>query len=254
VRAAGSGWLARLQACEYAGRLNLERRAQSALGAITTLPGAATLWRRSALQAMGGFSDRTLAEDTDLTLTAQHKGLQLGFADLAVARTIVPHSLGALMRQRGRWFWGNAACALIHWPGTDSSGRFRIIAAMFALLNLGSAPALLVSCLLAVGLLEEGRIAFVSLLGLLTVLAGVLCAAVGFHKDRQPLPPPWVVLPSLVLAPIITTAATVRVCGRRLTGPIGWGREPLQRLSEWSAADRRWPGVAKRTGSRLDLS
>src|SRR5690606_23444647 len=60
--------LARWQALEYITSIAVERAAQAYLGAIMVVPGACGAWRRSALQAVGGFSDRTLAEDCDVAL------------------------------------------------------------------------------------------------------------------------------------------------------------------------------------------
>ena len=59
----------RWQAIEYVTSQNLDRRAFSLLNCITVVPGAVGAWRKSLVQKVGGFSEDTLAEDQDLTLS-----------------------------------------------------------------------------------------------------------------------------------------------------------------------------------------
>ena len=59
----------RWQAIEYVTSQNLDRRAFSLLNCITVVPGAVGAWRKSLVQKAGGFSEDTLAEDQDLTLS-----------------------------------------------------------------------------------------------------------------------------------------------------------------------------------------
>ncbi|MEN0068115.1 MAG: glycosyltransferase family 2 protein [Myxococcota bacterium] len=109
--------LAMLQSLEYVASLHLDRRAQNLLGVITTIPGAAALWRRDVVVEHGGFSPDTLAEDTDLCVTLLRTDQTLVFEARAWAFTEVPSTLGGLWRQRRRWLWGNLACIWKHgWP------------------------------------------------------------------------------------------------------------------------------------------
>ncbi|MFT6817908.1 MAG: cellulose synthase/poly-beta-1,6-N-acetylglucosamine synthase-like glycosyltransferase [Myxococcota bacterium] len=104
----------RWQSLEYVSGLNIDRRAQAVLGVITTVPGAASGWRRQALEVCGGFQSRTLAEDTDMTLTMLRAGHRVVFESRARSRTEAPISGGALFRQRLRWLHGNLQCAWLH--------------------------------------------------------------------------------------------------------------------------------------------
>jgi cellulose synthase/poly-beta-1,6-N-acetylglucosamine synthase-like glycosyltransferase len=110
------GALTRWQAVEYASALHLDRRAQALLGCVTTVPGALGAFRREALLAAGGFSPRTLAEDTDVTLTIARAGFRVRCATDAVAHTEAPVDLHGLLRQRTRWITGNLQCVRAHWP------------------------------------------------------------------------------------------------------------------------------------------
>jgi cellulose synthase/poly-beta-1,6-N-acetylglucosamine synthase-like glycosyltransferase len=55
------------------------------------------------LQRIGGVSDATLAEDTDLTMALCRDGWRVVYEERARAWTEAPASLGALWRQRYRW-------------------------------------------------------------------------------------------------------------------------------------------------------
>ncbi len=96
----------RWQALEYVTSQNLERRAFAVLNAITIVPGAVGAWRKSYVQAVGGFSDDTLAEDQDLTWALGEEGVRAVYADDAIAYTEAPDTLRSLIRQRFRWSFG----------------------------------------------------------------------------------------------------------------------------------------------------
>jgi cellulose synthase/poly-beta-1,6-N-acetylglucosamine synthase-like glycosyltransferase len=122
--------LSRIQAQEYAASLNFERAGQSLAGAISVLPGAATLFRRDAL-GDAPFRRRTLTEDADLTLELVLGGASVTLETRAVARTAAPAELRALFRQRVRWATGHIQCVLCHARGA----RARSAGARLAYLN-----------------------------------------------------------------------------------------------------------------------
>lgn len=118
VRVGNRGLLPRMQSLEYVAGLNLDRRALNQLGVITTVPGAAALWVRESVLAVGGFSGDTLAEDTDLSISLLRAGHQLVYQDRADAFTEAPQTPWGLWRQRRRWLTGNLACVFKHgWRG-----------------------------------------------------------------------------------------------------------------------------------------
>jgi cellulose synthase/poly-beta-1,6-N-acetylglucosamine synthase-like glycosyltransferase/peptidoglycan/xylan/chitin deacetylase (PgdA/CDA1 family)/spore germination protein YaaH len=104
----------RWQAVEYVTSQNLDRRAFSLLNGITVVPGAVGAWRKSLVEEVGGFSDDTLAEDQDLTLTIRRGGNRIAYADRAVGWTEAPDTLRTLARQRFRWSFGTLQCAWKH--------------------------------------------------------------------------------------------------------------------------------------------
>ena len=66
-------------------------------GCMPTVPGAVGAFRREALARVGGVSDDTLAEDTDLTMAVIRDGWRAVYEERAVAWTEAPSSL--------RQFW-----------------------------------------------------------------------------------------------------------------------------------------------------
>lgn len=102
------------QAVEYVTSQNLDRRAFVLLNCITVVPGAIGAWRRSAVEAAGGFRSDTLAEDQDLTLTLLRNGQRVALADRAIALTEAPESFDGLLKQRFRWSFGTLQCAWKH--------------------------------------------------------------------------------------------------------------------------------------------
>jgi len=104
----------RWQAVEYVTAQGLERRALSALDAITVVPGAVGAWRRAALDAVGGYPADTLAEDQDLTIAIQRAGWRVACDVDAIAWTEAPETFRALFRQRYRWAFGTLQCLWKH--------------------------------------------------------------------------------------------------------------------------------------------
>jgi cellulose synthase/poly-beta-1,6-N-acetylglucosamine synthase-like glycosyltransferase/peptidoglycan/xylan/chitin deacetylase (PgdA/CDA1 family)/spore germination protein YaaH len=98
--------LTKTQALEYITSQNLDRRAFEMMNCILVVPGSVGAWRRSAILEAGGFSDATLAEDSDMTLTLIKRGYQVLYECEALAYTEAPDSVGPFLRQRFRWMYG----------------------------------------------------------------------------------------------------------------------------------------------------
>src|SRR5437660_72178 len=101
-----SRWLTRWQALEYITSQNMEKRAFDLLNCITVVPGALGAWRKSAIEAAGGITADTVAEDADLTIAIRRLGWRIGYDEEAIAWTEAPETAGALIRQRFRWTFG----------------------------------------------------------------------------------------------------------------------------------------------------
>jgi cellulose synthase/poly-beta-1,6-N-acetylglucosamine synthase-like glycosyltransferase/peptidoglycan/xylan/chitin deacetylase (PgdA/CDA1 family) len=100
------GLLGRWQHVEYVLGFNLDRRMFDILRCMPTIPGAIGAFRRDVLEAVGGMSTDTLAEDTDVTMAVNRAGWRAVYAERARAWTEAPATIGALWRQRYRWSYG----------------------------------------------------------------------------------------------------------------------------------------------------
>ena len=85
---------------------NIDRRVQDLWQAMTTVPGAIGAYRRYALREVGGVSEDTLAEDTDLTIALGRRGWAVVYEPTARAWTDAPATFAQLWRQRYRWSYG----------------------------------------------------------------------------------------------------------------------------------------------------
>jgi cellulose synthase/poly-beta-1,6-N-acetylglucosamine synthase-like glycosyltransferase/peptidoglycan/xylan/chitin deacetylase (PgdA/CDA1 family) len=108
------GLLGRWQHIEYVTGFNLDRRMYEVLQCTPTVPGAIGAFRRDVLAEVGGVSDDTLAEDTDLTLAIGRTGRRVVYTDDARAWTEAPATLGSLWRQRYRWSYGTMQAVWKH--------------------------------------------------------------------------------------------------------------------------------------------
>jgi cellulose synthase/poly-beta-1,6-N-acetylglucosamine synthase-like glycosyltransferase/peptidoglycan/xylan/chitin deacetylase (PgdA/CDA1 family) len=117
------GLLGRWQHIEYVIGFNLDRRLFDLAECMPTVPGAVGAFRRTALERIGGLSDVTLAEDTDLTMALCRDGWRVVYEESAVAWTEAPASLGALWRQRYRWCYGTLQAMWKHRGAMVQRGR-----------------------------------------------------------------------------------------------------------------------------------
>ena len=95
------------QSIEYVTSQNLDRRAYAVLNGVTVVPGAIGAWRRSAVNAVGGYVSDTLAEDMDLTFRLRRAGWRIAADAEAVGWTEAPERFRPFLRQRFRWAFGS---------------------------------------------------------------------------------------------------------------------------------------------------
>jgi cellulose synthase/poly-beta-1,6-N-acetylglucosamine synthase-like glycosyltransferase/peptidoglycan/xylan/chitin deacetylase (PgdA/CDA1 family) len=185
------GLVARMQHIEYVIGFNLDRRAYDLLGCMPTVPGAIGAFRRSVLARVGGVSDDTLAEDTDLTMAVGAAGWRVVYQEDAWAWTEVPETLPQLWSQRYRWSYGTMQSMWKHRSAaTTGGGRFGRFAlghlALFQVVLPMLAP--LIDAFLVYGLVFGDPVLTVA--GWLAVLALQLAVAVyAFRLEREPLRP-----------------------------------------------------------------
>jgi cellulose synthase/poly-beta-1,6-N-acetylglucosamine synthase-like glycosyltransferase len=74
---------------------------------VTTLPGTNFVIWRSVLQAVGGWDEKALTEDAELTIRLYETGRRIRFVPGAVTWEQEPEQLRVWLRQRLRWARGN---------------------------------------------------------------------------------------------------------------------------------------------------
>ncbi len=117
------GLIGRWQHIEYVIGFNMDRRWYDLAGCMPTVPGAVGGFRRQALEQVGGVSDDTLAEDTDLTMALGRSGWRVVYQEDARAWTEAPATLRALWRQRYRWCYGTMQSMWKHRRGVLERGK-----------------------------------------------------------------------------------------------------------------------------------
>ncbi|MGW0940351.1 glycosyltransferase [Streptomyces sp. NPDC002666] len=177
------------QHIEYVMGFNLDRRMYDMLGCMPTIPGAVGAFRRDALNRIGGMSEDTLAEDTDVTMALHRDGWRVVYAENARAWTEAPESVQQLWSQRYRWSYGTMQAIWKHRRAVierGPSGRFGRVGLPFVALFMVVAPLLapLIDVFLLYGLVfgPTGQ-TVVAWLGVLAVQA--VCAAYAFRLDRE---------------------------------------------------------------------
>ncbi|MBW8486599.1 bifunctional polysaccharide deacetylase/glycosyltransferase family 2 protein [Actinomadura parmotrematis] len=236
------GLVARFQHIEYVIGFSIDRRVYDLARCMPTVPGAVGAFRRSALHEVGGVSDDTLAEDTDLTMALVRAGWWVVCRPDAVAWTEAPATLGQLWRQRYRWSYGTMQSMWKHRRAVverGPSGRFGRLGlahlALFQVLLPLLAP--LVDVLLLYGLLFLDPVTTAGVwLGVLGVqLAG---AAYAFRLDREPLRALWALpvqqfvyrqlMYAVLIQSMITAVGGMRLRWHKLqrTGGLGALVEP----------------------------
>ncbi|HTL05674.1 MAG TPA: glycosyltransferase [Gemmatimonadales bacterium] len=102
---------------EYLFAFEYYKRVQDHYGVPLISSGCFSLYRTAALHAVGGWSQRTLAEDMDLTWTLYQRGYGVRFLPEAVCYPIEPHDFHFLRKQLRRWSHGFVQNVRLHWRG-----------------------------------------------------------------------------------------------------------------------------------------
>ncbi len=82
------------------------KKAESVLGIIYIIGGAAGAFRREVFTRFGGYNVSTITEDIDLSVKIQSEGMRIVYADDAVVYTEGANTLKSLIKQRVRWKYG----------------------------------------------------------------------------------------------------------------------------------------------------
>lgn len=96
--------MGKLQFLEYILNIDMIKRSQSFfLGHIMTVSGVLTLFRRSALEKVNGWSTEAMTEDIDVTWRLYDKGYYCIYQPWALCQIYVPETIRGFVKQRIRW-------------------------------------------------------------------------------------------------------------------------------------------------------
>ena len=102
-----NGLIISLQKLEYSQGLGIDRCAQSLGNCVLVVPGAIGVYDADLLRdVLTEANIRSVTEDSEITLEMHKRGTKIGYFHAANCNTNAPTDLGALWRQRLRWFTG----------------------------------------------------------------------------------------------------------------------------------------------------
>lgn len=192
------GVWARGRVVEYAAARCITKRAQLSLGTVLVLSGCVAAFRTEVLRGIGGFTQRTLTEDLDLTWTLQLHGHRVGYARDALAYPAEPTTWRLYKAQMRRWATGLFENISVHGRGLRARPGlvFLLAAAIFDLLCIPVMAVLLVLSALhgTVGTMLGEKL----FIGWQTLVIGstfaITAATVGWRRAAMSLPAYLVVL------------------------------------------------------------
>ena len=108
-------WFTRAQALALDAHFAVEQWVRARTGSLLSFNATSCVWRRTTLRAAGGWSDRTVAEDLDLTARALADGWGFVYTEDYGVPCEIPVSLTGFLDQQTRWARGSAQNLRLHW-------------------------------------------------------------------------------------------------------------------------------------------
>ncbi|MBD3169370.1 MAG: glycosyltransferase [candidate division Zixibacteria bacterium] len=138
------------------GHFLVEQPARAHAGFFMNFNGTAGIWKKEAIEDVGGWSDRTLTEDLDLSYRVQLAGWKPYFMEDVVVPAEVPATMAGAKSQQFRWAKGSIQTAVLMLPKIwrrDYSLLTKMEAALH-LTNYGVHPMMLTLAILAYPILQ----------------------------------------------------------------------------------------------------
>jgi biofilm PGA synthesis N-glycosyltransferase PgaC len=113
--------IGKIQVGEFSSIIGLIKRAQRTYGRLFTVSGVCAMFRKSALEDVGFWSNESLTEDIDISWKLQIRHWEIRFEPAATCWILMPETIGGLWSQRLRWATGGAQAVLkfstiwVHW-------------------------------------------------------------------------------------------------------------------------------------------
>ena len=232
------GILGRWQHIEYVMGFNLDRRMYELGRCMPTVPGAIGAFRSHVLAEVGGLSNDTLAEDTDLTMAISRAGWEVVYEERARAWTEAPATLRQLWKQRYRWSYGTMQAMWKHRgsirPRERSQLGRRALPYMLVFQIIFPLIAPLVDIFAVYGILFLNRTPVIAFWLAFTLLQ-VVVAVYAFRLDNEKLGPLWSMpLQQLVYRQMMYLVVIHSVVTALIGAPLRWHK--LNRTGDFSAA------------------
>ena len=214
--------VSRLVALERIGGYGVDQLARDRLGLVAQCGGTVCGIRRSLLEHLGGWDEKMLTEDTDLTFQAYEAGYKVRYANEAECYEEAVENWRSYWKQRHRWAKGHMQCFFKHFIPFLKSRNLTLWEKVDGLLILGM---YFVPILIGLSWILGAMIFFIypvdwfnsvwALIPLLTYssagnLASFFEVGAGIYLDRR-VRTSWII-PVLLLA----FAVNVLVCSKAL--------------------------------------
>ncbi|MEM2896843.1 MAG: glycosyltransferase [Candidatus Bathyarchaeia archaeon] len=129
-------WVTKAVALGLDGYCIIDQRARCASNLLAHFSGTNGIFRREALESVGGWSHDTLAEDLDLSVRLQLKGWKYVYVPQVVCDGEIPPRLSIFRKQQFRWAKGFTECFKKHWKSILKGESLSLFQKIEALLQL----------------------------------------------------------------------------------------------------------------------
>ena len=128
-------FIERVQSVEYK-VIKFSRKLLEFIDSIYVTPGPLGVFRKSAFDKIGGFDEKNLTEDIEITWHLQAEGYKVRMALLSRAYTIAPSTIKDWVKQRNRWNIGGLQTSIKYgrdWFRKGMLGKFILPFFLFSL-------------------------------------------------------------------------------------------------------------------------
>jgi cellulose synthase/poly-beta-1,6-N-acetylglucosamine synthase-like glycosyltransferase len=184
---AGDNWLTRAQGLLFDAHFVMEQGVRARAGLLFQFNGTGAVWRRSTIEAIGGWSSDSLSEDLNLVIRAALAGWRGLYAAEPPVPGLVPHQVGHWRVQQQRWSMGfaqNARTLFTSLWRADWS-LARRLSALFLLLYQAAFPMIVVA-VVASAIDLAFRVPDLWLAGPLWALTAVMALALAIGMTLPP--------------------------------------------------------------------
>ena len=126
-----SSILGKIQTIEYASIIGCIKRSQSLAGAINTISGVFTLFKKSALKDVGYWDTDMITEDIAVSWKLHLFDYEIKYEPRALCWMLVPETIGGLWKQRVRWAQGGHEVLLRDFWSTIKTKKLSLYILMF---------------------------------------------------------------------------------------------------------------------------